>query len=378
LPPYADKGDVYREINVRPSITASGPITHHGGSKLRPEVFDAMQTASQVMVDVHELNDRAGDILARYAGAEAGMVTSGASCGLLLQAAAVMAGADPTKMDRLPDTTGMRNELIIHNMHRFPFEQGYRAAGAKLVGVGNFLGCERWHIEAAFTDRTAAIVHVEAPFLPPNTMPLPDVAAVARQHGLPVLVDAAEMLPPRENFAEYIRQGADMVVFSGGKGVRGPQGTGIMVGRKDLIHAARANAAPYLTIGRGQKVAKEEIIGLFKATELFMKEDEAQETARFKRLAQHVIEAVGHPPGLEVGVRYDRRHWLIPSAVIRFTEEWKGSSRDTVVKRMREGDPPIFVGILGGADILSVHTLSVDEREIEIVADRLKQKLSRR
>ncbi|MBM3944176.1 MAG: aminotransferase class V-fold PLP-dependent enzyme [SAR202 cluster bacterium] len=375
---YKNPGDVYRELGLRPAITASGPMTHHGGSRLRPEIIEAMRAASQAMIDVHALNDRAGDIVAKYTGAEAGMVCSGASGGLTLQAAAVMTGTDKGRIDRLPDTTGMKNEIIIQNTQRFPFEQGYRAAGARLVGVGNFLRCEPWHIEAAITDRTAAVAFLVAPYLPHNALSLPDVIKVAHAHNLPVLVDAAEVVPPRENFKKYIALGADMVTYSGGKAIRGPQGTGLLAGRKDLIAAARLNAAPNLSIARGQKVAKEEIVGLLKALDIFAAQDENEENARYRRMAQHVVDTIGEVAGLELSVRYDKRDWLMPMAVIHLTPQWRGPSRDTIVQRLLNPDAsgPIFIHTLSDPDNLAVHPLNLDDNELDIVATRLKQELN--
>ncbi|MDA1189086.1 MAG: aminotransferase class V-fold PLP-dependent enzyme [Chloroflexi bacterium] len=373
---YKDDRDVYRELGLKPAITASGPMTHHGGSKLRPEIVDAMRAASQVMIDVHALNDRAGQIVAEYTGAPAGMVCSGASGGLTLQAAAVMTGTDRGLAERLPDTDGLRNEIIIQNTQRFPFEQGYRAAGAKLVGVGNFLHCHPWQIEAAITEHTAAVAFLVAPYLPHNAMTLPQVIKVAHAHNLPVIVDAAEVVPPRENFKKYIAWGADMVTYSGGKAIRGPQGTGILVGRSDLIAAARLNASPNLSIARGQKVAKEEIVGLLKALDIFIAQDEAEETAHYRRMAQHVIDTIGEMPGLDLTLRYDKRDWLLPMAVLHFTPQWRGPSRNTVLQRMQDGDPPIFMHTLSDPDNLAVHPLSVDDDELEIVAARLKQELN--
>ena len=257
-----DPNSIYQDIGVTPVINAAGPITMFGGTKLRPEVHSAMNAASQTMIDLHQLNDKAGEILSSYAGAEAGMVTSGSAGALILQAAAVVAGSDKKKMRKLPNTEGMRNEIIIHNIHRFPYDQCYTAVGAKLIGVGDFLRCLPWEIEGAINENTAAIAYLDAPFVSRNAMPLKEVVEIAHAHDLPVIVDAATMIPPRSNFTKYIDQGADLVLYSGGKGIRGPQGTGIMVGRKDLIQAARDNASPNQFIGRGLKVSKEEIIGL--------------------------------------------------------------------------------------------------------------------
>ena len=378
MAPINNPGDVLRAIGVKPAITASGPTTAYGGTKLRPEVHEAMNAASQVMVDMAELNDAAGEVIARHTGAEAGMVTSGSAGALVLQAAAVVAGTDKAKMKRLPDTTGMKNEIIIHNIHRFPYDQCYTSVGAKLVGVGDFLRCLPWELETAITENTAAVAYLHAPFAAPYAMPLPEVVEIAHAHNVPVIVDAATMVPPRENLTKYINQGADMVIFSGGKAIRGPQGTGILAGRKDLIEAARANGSPNQFFGRGLKVAKEEIIGLVQALETFVTEDEDAENAAFRVKSQRVVDALIEIPGLDVEVRHDKKDWLIPTAVFRFTDDWNGPAREDVIQRMQGGDTKIFLHWLGGPDTLAVDPLNLDDDEVEIVIDRLREELLRR
>ncbi len=377
MAPINDPADVFRGLGVKPAISASGPTTAFGGTKLRPELHEAMNAASQVMVDLGELNDAAGAMIAKHTGAEAGMVTSGSAGALVLQAAAVVAGTDKAKMRRLPDTTGMKNEIIIHNIHRFPYDQCYTSVGAKLVGVGDFLRCLPWEMEIAINENTAAVAYLVAPFVAPYAMPLPEVVEIAHAHSLPVIVDAATMVPPRENLTRYIDDGADMVIFSGGKAIRGPQGTGILTGRKDLIDAARANGSPNQFFGRGLKVAKEEIVGLVQALNTFVTEDEDAENAVFREKSQRVVDALIEFPGLDAEVRHDKRDWLIPTAVFRFTEEWTGPSRDDVLSRMQESDTKIFLHWLGGPDTLAVDPLNLDDDEVEVLIGRLREELLR-
>ena len=245
---------------MRPAINASGTTTAFGGTKLRPEIMPAMEKAASVLVDINELNQKVGSIIAELIGAEAAFVSSGSAGGLVLQAAAVIAGKDPGKMAQIPDTTGMKNEIIIQNCQRFAYDQAYRAAGAKLIGIGEGRRCHPWQLEAAFTEKTAAVAYLISPFYSRRALSLEDVCKIAHDRDIPVIVDAASTLPPRENLKTALNAGADMVILSGGKGIRGPQGTGILLGRKDLIEAASANASPNQFIGRSMKVSKEEII----------------------------------------------------------------------------------------------------------------------
>ena len=163
--------DIYRTIGVEPIISASGTTTKYGGTKLRPEVMEIMNKAASVMVDILDLNRQAGKVIAEVTGAEAGLVTSGASGGLVLQAAACIAGSDPIKMDQLPNTDGLKDEIIIHNSHRFAYDQCYRAAGAELVGVGDGRRCQPWQLEAAFSERTAAVAYLKSPFVSRRALP---------------------------------------------------------------------------------------------------------------------------------------------------------------------------------------------------------------
>ena len=271
----SDAEQAYRNLGVTPIINASGSVTRLGGSRTRPEVLAQMAGTARVMVNIDELNRKAGAEIARLVGSEAAMVSSGAAGGLLLQAAACIAGNDPVnRMQHLPDTEGMKNEIIMQTMHRFPYDHAYRAAGAKIVEIGNYLFNHPWELEGAINERTAAVAYLCAPFTSKRVMPLSQVCEIAHAHDVPVIVDAASMLPPRANLQRYLRDGADMVIFSGGKGVRGPQGTGILCGRADLIDAALANASPAQFIGRSAKVAKEEIVGLVTALSMFVEEDE--------------------------------------------------------------------------------------------------------
>jgi len=377
MTPSNDSADVYRAIGVKPVITASGTSTAYGGSKLRPEVMEVMNKASTVMVEIDELNKAAGKIIAELTGAEAGLVASGAAGGLVLQAAAVIAGSDPIKMDQLPDTTGLKNEIIIHRSHRFAYDQCYRSVGATFVEIGDGRRCQPWQLEAAFTEQTAAVAYLFSPFVSRRALPFEQVVDMAHARGVPVIVDAASFLPPRANLRRFIAEGADMVIYSGGKGVRGPQGTGILCGRADLIEAAAANASPHQFIGRGMKVAKEEIVGLTTALGLFVEEDEDAENERFSEMSRQVVDALIEVPGLRVSVEHDEWNYLVPHAEIKFTRDWVGPSRDEVLENMGRGDPHIFLDSLGNPDELAVDPFNLDEQELEIVIRRLREELLR-
>ena len=372
----SDAEQAYRNLGVTPIINASGSVTRLGGSRTRPEVLEQMAGTARVMVNIDELNRKAGAEIARLVGSEAAMVSSGAAGGLLLQAAACIAGNDPNKMLRLPDTEGMKNEIIMQTMHRFPYDHAYRAVGAKIVEIGNYLFNHPWELEGAINERTAAVAYLCAPFTSKRVMPLAQVCEIAHAHDVPVIVDAASMLPPRANLQRYLRDGADMVIFSGGKGVRGPQGTGILCGRADLIDAALANASPAQFIGRSAKVAKEEIVGLVTALSMFVEEDEEAEMAWYREMAQRVVDSLIEVPGLNITLEHDGIDYLLPNAVLHLGGNWSGPSAQQVAAALQQGDPPIYLQQLRAPDELMVDPLNVTEDEIDIIIRRLREALT--
>ena len=372
----SDAEQAYRNLGVTPIINASGSVTRLGGSRTRPEVLEQMAGTARVMVNIDELNRKAGAEIARLVGSEAAMVSSGAAGGLLLQAAACIAGNDPNRMLRLPDTEGMKNEIIMQTMHRFPYDHAYRAVGAKIVEIGNYLFNHPWELEGAINERTAAVAYLCAPFTSKRVMPLGQVCEIAHAHDVPVIVDAASMLPPRANLQRYLRDGADMVIFSGGKGVRGPQGTGILCGRADLIDAALANASPAQFIGRSAKVAKEEIVGLVTALSMFVEEDEEAEMAWYREMAQRVVDSLIEVPGLKITLEHDGIDYLLPNAVLHLGGDWSGPSAPEVAAALQQGDPPIYLQQLRAPDELMVDPLNVTEDEIDIIIRRLRKALT--
>ena len=269
----SQSNEFYNRLGVKRIINAASWITVYGGSIMQPAVVEAMNEASRWFIDLHELNQKAGEVIARLTGAEAGLVTAGSAAGMVLESAACIAGNDPARVWQLPDTTGMKNEIVIHRAHRVNYDHSFRVTGAQLVEIGNTGTTHEWELEAAINENTAAVAYVFGP-RPGGALPLPRVVEIAHERDVPVVVDAAAMLPPPENLTKFIDQGADLVSFSGGKGVLGPQSTGILAGRADLIEAAYANSAPNSeSIGRAAKVCKEEIAGLVTALEIFVDTD---------------------------------------------------------------------------------------------------------
>jgi D-glucosaminate-6-phosphate ammonia-lyase len=375
--------EIYRRLGVRPVIHGSGTTTRYGGSRLRPEVLETMREASTTLVNLDELNEAAGAAIARMLGAEAAFVSAGASSGLILQAAACIAGTDPAKITRLPDSRGMRNEIVIQRAHRFAYDQAYRVAGGVLVEIGLARRTQPFELEDAITEHTAAVAYLVSPFTsPPGVLTLEQVVAIAHKRNVPVIVDAASMLPPRENLTKYLRQGADLVSFSGGKGIRGPQSTGILAGRRDLIRAVALNASPNQALARAAKTSKEEICGLVVALECFMAEDEKAEMKRYHDVCTSIVEGLADIPGLRVVVEQDSVNRVLPHAVVYFTPEWVGPSGNAVQVALAKGEPHIYVqqGAHQGGyfDEIAVDPINLQPGDDAILVRRLREELTRR
>lgn len=288
---------IYERLGITPLVNGYECLTRLGGSIMRPEVLQAMTEAAQHFVYLDELQTVVGRRIADLIGVEAAYVTSGAAAGLLLAASACLAGSDPRRMARLPDTSGMANEIVIERAHRNRYDFALRQSGARLVEFGYARGTERWEMEAAITPDTVAAAYFVTNATPAS-LPLPVVAEVAHAHGLPVIVDAAAELPPASNLRRFIDEGGDLVIFSGGKGLRGPQASGLILGRQDLVAACAANANPNHAIGRPLKAGKEEIVGLLVALELYLAEPEEVRQARWEEQVQVGLDQLQGVPGL--------------------------------------------------------------------------------
>ena len=367
---------ILEKLGVTPLINAGGPNTKHSGSRPRPESTDAMNAMSEVFVDLEELLIAAGNEIAQLTGNEAATVTSGASGGLVVQAAAAMAKDDPERIAQLPITNGIPNELIIQRGHRFVYDHLYLAPGSHFVEVGRTTDCTIEEIDAAIGPNTAALIHLESMFKEKTGVPLTELSDLAHSHGLPVLADCASMLPPRENLTKYTSQGADLVSFSGGKAVRGPQSTGFLVGKTEWIEYARLNNAPNPGVTRAQKVSKEEIAGLLAALKVFTDTDENEETKNYLDQMNFIVDQIAEIPGLSAKVTHDYDHY-IPHAVIVLNEDWKGPTYSEIAERLKAGSPRIYIAsdYRDPAQCMWIDPLNLQDGEVEIVATQLRELL---
>ncbi len=368
---------MYETLGVRPIIHAGGTRTAFGGSRMRPEVLEAMAEASRSFVDMLELNRAVGRYIAEITGAEAGMVTGGSASGVVLSIAACMTGTDVSKVRRLPDASGMKDEVIMQKAQRGSYSEMYRFAGAHFVEVGTVNDCAPGELEGAITPQTAAVACVFSRTLPQVGLTLPEVCELAHAHGLPVIVDAAPTLPPKANLRRYITEGADLVVLSGGKMIRGPQSSGLLFGREDLVEAALANSSPNQAIGRPQKVSREDMVGLYVALKLFMESDDAQLEAECRERLAPVVEALSGLNGLRVSIEHDPVLYPVPMAMIRLLPEWEGRPCEQVAASLLEGEPRVLVIHERNYRRLLVNVVNLQDGEAEIVARRLHEEMTR-
>ena len=371
----------YNRLGVKRIINGRSWITVLGGSLMPEPVKQAMEEASQWFVDMHDLNRKAGDVIAEFCGADAGLVTAGSANGMMLEAAACITGTDPAKVNALPDTAGLRNEIVIHRVQRVSYDHAFRSAGATLVEIGNYMGTQEWELEAAINERTAAVAYIFGP-AQRGVIPLTRAAEIAHARGVPVVVDAAAMLPPPENLTKYLRQGADMVSFSGGKGVLGPQSTGILAGRKDLMDAAYMNAAPNAGIGRSAKVCKEEIAGLVTALQMFVDTDFDAVYADWTRMAQTVLDGLEDVPGISTEIipanhSLDEFHFTSARAVIKLDGNPAGLDVPSLSRELEAGDPAITLWPDEYNNSVAVYPVNLQAGEPEMIADRLRELLTR-
>jgi D-glucosaminate-6-phosphate ammonia-lyase len=402
---------IYQQWGVQPVINVSGSVTRLGGAPMPSSVLEAFVAAADESVVLEQLQAAASRYLAEVTGAEAGLVTSGSAAALLLGAAAILTGYDLARMEQLPHTEGFPHEFLVAREHRNGYDHAVRGAGVRFREVGfhevvagaGVRRVETWEYMAAVSPQTAGVFYVYGPDSQPD---LAELVTAAHARGLPVLVDAAGEVPPRENLSGLIAAGADLVAISGGKGIRGPQATGILCGRRDLIGAAVLQmmdqddywdlwdppaewfqpgmlpGLPRHGIGRAMKVSKEQIIALLEALRQYLQggyEPERRQAEGYLR--QLVTELESH--GIVCHLRQPKDNQSIPWLEIEVTPpEPGGSAADgarEVCRRLRRGSPPIHMGHgLLPAGRLVANPLHLNAERTRVLAERLVAELTRR
>ncbi len=356
----------YESIGVRPLINCRGTYTIISGSVILPEVREAMVRASQRYVNLAELMECVGARIAELMDCEWGLVTDGCAAALCQVTAACVAGSDPEKMIRLPDTSGMKNEVIVQTCHRNVYDHAIRMVGVQMIEVDT-----KDELKAALNDRTA-MLFVFGDAEERGQITTKEMAEIGHAHGVPTFVDAAAERPDAPNW--YLEQGADAVAYSGGKCLRGPQASGLVLGRKDLLQAAFLNGAPHHALARPMKAGKEEIMGLLAAVEQWVARDHKTEWKEWERRLAVITEAVKDIDSVTTGIREPGRSNVAPVLEINWAAETVGMNGTEVADQLSAGEPRIELH--SSEDGISIMPYMMEEGEDEIVAVRIGEVLN--
>lgn len=356
--------DVYTRVGAHPFINCTATVTINGGSRQLPEVIEAVEHASHYHVNLDQLMEAAGKRISTLLEVPWAMVSSGAAGALAHATAACVAGTDPERMQQLPGLDGLKDEVIMPASSRNAYDHSVRMVGLKTIQVDSVA-----ELEAKIGPNTALIMILGNRF--DNVrVSLADVVPVAKKHGVPVLVDAAAdiLITPDP----YLAAGADLVAYSGGKILRGPQTAGLLVGREDLVRAAFANAAPHHAFGRPMKVSKEEIVGMTAAVEVWVsKRDIAAEYREWKQWYAHITERITQVPGVEAEVKEPTRGGPFPTMNISWDPERIGLNAGELHDILLNGEPAIQTHAAGEGHNFRLRPVALKPDEYKVIADRL-------
>ena len=362
---------IYEQLGIRPIINAHATLTRLGGSRMPPEVVAAMVEASRCFVDLDELQRRVGERIAALTHNEAAYVCSGAAAGLTLAIAACITGNDAQAISQLPDLTGLKDEVIIHRSHRNGYDHAVRQVGIRVVEIGGSAGTTPQELERAISPRTAAIVWFQGAMTGQGDLPLSEVIAAGRTHQVPVIVDAAAQLPPVSNLWHFTEMGAALAIFSGGKDLRGPQSSGLILGQRALIENCRLNGNPYHSIGRPMKVGKEEMIGLLAAVQRYLDMDHEARERWCSAVVADWNEALNRLPGVTACRDFPNEAGQpLPRCLVTVGAEKAGIHRGDVLTQLAEGNPSV-VAASCGTDSFYLNPMTLEPGEEWIVLERL-------
>lgn len=360
------KRDYFKELGVQPIINAAGTYTSFTASLMLPEVMEAINYAAKSFVRLNELHDAVGKKIASLLEAEAAMVSAGAASALTLGTAACLTGTDRKKIQAIPDLTGMKSEVLMQKSHRFGYDRAVKNTGVKIVEFETVAEAEK-----LAGPQTAMMLF----FNDANSkgqIKAAEFAALGKKLNIPTMIDCAADCFPTENMTKFNKLGFSLVIFSGGKGLRGPQSAGILMGRKDLIEAARANSSPNGdAIGRGMKVNKEELLGMLAAIEVFMKKDHEAEWKDWEKRIKVVADSVTVSPAVKTEQYVPEVANHVPHLKITWDQSKIKITYAEVAKRLREGDPSIEV-TPGSNDSLNIGVWMLQPGEDRIVAKRIR------
>lgn len=365
---------VPQQLGVRPVINAAATLTKLGGSLMPPEVVAAMSAASTQFVDMFELNRRVGERIAELTHNEAAYVTSGAAAGIAMCVASVIAGTNKELQQAFPYLDGVeKTNVVVYKRQRNPYDYAARNTGARLIEIepdGDDLERE------VSNPKTACVLYFGGEALAPGARPLPEVIEIAHSMSVPVIVDAAAQIPPISNMWKYTRDlGADAAIFSGGKGLRGPQASGVVVGKSAIIEGIRPNAAPNQGFGRPMKVGKEELAGLLTAIELAVQTDEAAMLAGYEESVALWLDGLAAIPGTTVFRSYPSEAGQPHGRAAITLDPSFPLTKDEVVAALWDRDPRIAVGEIG-TDTFALNPQTLETGEDRIVLEAVREVLT--
>lgn len=358
---------LYDELEVRPVINAAATLTKLGGSRMPPPVVAAMAEAAGAFIDLHELQAKVGARLAEVTRNEAAYVSCGAAAGIVLSVAACITGDDPAMIDVFPALDGVaKTEVVVHASQRNGYDYAARQTGARMIDIGGSAA----ELDAAMTDRTACVLWFAGAHFAAGAVPLADVISIAHGRGVPVIVDAAAQVPPISNLWHFTRElGADIAIFSGGKGLRGPQSSGLVLGSPAIIAGCRMNGSPNHSIGRPMKVGKEELCGILAAVEWSLAQDEPAVLARYDVIVQGWIAGLTGLPGVASVERgYPSEAGQPHARAMVHLDPTAGRSRDEIVAALWDRTPRIAVGLVHGQDdVFALNPQTIEAGEDDVV-----------
>jgi len=369
---FGQSGNPYVELGVTPVINAEGTMTMLGGSLIRPEVEAVMAQAARHFISIPELEAAAGKRIAQMLKLPSGysaLVTSGAAAAIQSGLAGILTGDNESLIKQLPDLTGMKSEVIIQKSHRNPFDHQLRGTGVKLIEIETHEQLRR-----AVNDRTA-MLHFTNFANAAGQIKVDEWPKLAKQYNLPCMIDAAADTPPVSHLWDYANMGFDLITFSGGKAMRGPQCAGLLIGREDLVHFALLNNSPYEdTLGRGQKVGKEEIVGMVKALEIYLAEDHDALTKEWQSRLDTISRQITKISGVSTAFFTPDIANHVPHMSITWDSRISLSPQE-VSHRLRSGQPSIVIGGGEGRPGLAMNSFMLQPGEEHIIADQLTKVL---
>jgi L-seryl-tRNA(Ser) seleniumtransferase len=358
--------DYFKELGVRTFINAAGTYTFMTGSLMRPEVLEAYNYATNEYVLLDELQDKVGERIASLLHCEAATITAGAASAITLGTAGILTGMDEKKVIQLPDLTGMKSEVIIQKSHRIGYDHAIRNCGVKLVEV-----VTKKELEKAINEKTALMWFFNGNNFV-GEIKDQEFVEIAMKHNIPTFNDCAADVPPVENLWKYTDMGFDLVTFSGGKGLRGPQSAGLLTGKKKYIDAARLHAPPRgNTVGRGMKVNKEEVLGMLATIESYLTRDHQKDWDLWEMQIETIFNAVSDIPGVKPEKHVPKVANHVPSLRLSWDQDKINLTADELRQKLRDGHPSIET--VGGKDAVGITTWMMQPGQERIVASRIKE-----